>query len=278
MSERSSAIRQLVALFVLSAVSLALPLFAPFDPLLVITEARLQPPSPEHLLGTDELGRDILSRVLWGTATTVTVSVVSLISALLIGVIAGAVAGYYYQRWPDRLIMWIADVLSAIPFLVFVAGVLAIWGGGLLKAYVLLTLVMWTNSARQVRGEVIKIMPLDWVAADRVAGLSEANILFRKVLPKCISPAVLFSLSYLPDIVALEAGLSFLGLGLQPPEPGLGKMIFDGISYSGSAWWISLAPASMLVLIVVFARALGNPSAKGKARFLGGMGIGRNRT
>jgi ABC-type dipeptide/oligopeptide/nickel transport system permease subunit len=248
----------LVALLALSAISLSLPLFAPWDPLLVITEARLQPPSQEHLLGTDELGRDILSRVLWGTATTVTVSVVSLISALLVGVLAGAIAGYFYQRWPDRLIMWIADVLSAIPFLIFVAGVLAIWGVGLIKAYAVLTLVMWTNSARQVRGEVVKIMPLDWVAADRVAGLPEANILFRKVLPKCLAPAVLFSLSYLPDIIALEAGLSFLGLGLQPPEPGLGKMIFDGINFMGSAWWISLAPASMLVLIVVFARVLGN--------------------
>ena len=255
--KRLSVVRPLLALLVLAAVSLSLPLFAPFDPLLVATEERLQLPSQYHLMGTDELGRDVLSRVLSATATTVTISVLAVVSSLLIGILAGAVAGYYYRRWPDRIIMWIADVLAAIPFLILIAGVLAIWGGGLAKAYTVLTLVMWTNSARQVRGEVIKIMPLDWVAADRVAGLSEVNILFLKVLPKCLSSALLFSLSYLPDIVALEAGLSFLGLGLQPPQPGLGKMIFDGINYIGSAWWICVAPAAMLVLIVSCAQLLG---------------------
>jgi peptide/nickel transport system permease protein len=115
---------------------------------------------------------------------------------------------------------------------------------------------MWTNSARQVRSEVIRILPLDWVAADRVAGLSEVNILFAKVLPKCLAPAIIFAVSFLPDIIALEAGLSFLGLGLQPPEPGLGKMIFDGVNYVGSAWWLSVVPAVMLMLIVAGVRSL----------------------
>lgn len=255
--ERILALRPLFALLLLAMVSLSFPLFAPFDPLQVMINERLQSPDQYHLFGTDELGRDVLSRVLSATATTVAISVLSLISSLILGILAGAVAGYYCGRWPDRIIMWIANVLSAIPFLILIAGVLAIWGGGLTKAYTVLTLVMWTNSARQVRGEVIKIMPLDWVAADRVAGLSEANILFLKVLPKCLSSAVLFSLSYLPDIVALEAGLSFLGLGLQPPWPGLGKMIFDGINYVGSAWWICVAPAAMLVLIVACPLLLG---------------------
>ena len=249
-------VRLIGGLFMLAAVTQLLPLFSTYDPLFILPDARLAAPSIEHWAGTDELGRDILSRVLSGVAATVTVSILALLSSLALGILAGAIAGYYYRRWPGRLIMWIADVLTAIPFLVFLAGVLAIWGGGLTKAYIVLTLVMWTNTARQVRGQVITIMPLDWVAADRVAGLTEANILFTKVVPKCVAPAVVFSFSYLPDIIALEAGLSFLGLGLQPPHPGLGKMIFDGINYIGSAWWICVAPALALVLVVIAAQFL----------------------
>lgn len=244
----------LLALVVLSAL---LPLLANQDPLAMFPEQRLLSPGPGRWLGTDELGRDVLTRLMSAIPATVIISVLALVSSLVLGILMGSIAGYYYQRWPDRLVMWVADVLSATPFLVLIAGVLAIWGGGLLKAYAVLTLVMWTNSARQVRGEVAKAMTLDWVAADRVAGLSETNILFSKVLPKCLAPALLFALSYLPDIVALEAGLSFLGLGLQPPNPGLGKMIFDGINYIGSAWWMCIAPAGALAVIVAYIQLLG---------------------
>jgi ABC-type dipeptide/oligopeptide/nickel transport system permease subunit len=255
--ERQLALRLLLALLAVAAVSRLLPYLAPYDPLQVGIAPSLAPPGPDHILGADELGRDVLSRVLFAAASTVAISVLALASSLAIGILAGAVAGYFYRGWPDRLVMWTADVLSATPFLVLIAGVLAVWGGGLAKAYAVLTLVMWTNSARQVRGEVIRTLPLDWVAADRVAGLSEANILFAKVLPKCLAPAILFAVSFLPDIIALEAGLSFLGLGLQPPWPGLGKMIFDGINYIGSAWWLSVAPAAVLMLIVASVRGLG---------------------
>jgi peptide/nickel transport system permease protein len=254
--ERWLAPRLLLALLMAAIVSMLLPFFAPYDPLQVGIAPSLAPPGLGHFLGADELGRDVLSRVLSAASATVTISVLALVSSLVIGVLAGAVAGYFYRRWPDRLIMWVADVLSATPFLVLIAGVLAVWGGGLAKAYAVLTLVMWTNSARQVRAEVIRTLPLDWVAADRVAGLSEANILFAKVLPKCLAPAVIFAVSFLPDIIALEAGLSFLGLGLQPPQPGLGKMIFDGINYVGSAWWLSVVPAALLMLIVAGVRSL----------------------
>lgn len=244
----------LLALLIMSAL---LPLLAPSDPLAMLPEQRLLPPGAAHWLGTDELGRDVLSRLMSAIPATVIISVVALVSSLVIGILLGSVAGYWYQRWPDRFVTWVADVLSATPFLVLIAGVLAIWGGGLVKAYAVLTLVMWTNSARQVRAEVAKTMRLDWVAADRVAGLSEANILFTKVLPKSLGPALVFALSYLPDIIALEAGLSFLGLGLQPPNPGLGKMIFDGINYIGSAWWMCIAPAAALAAIVTYIQLLG---------------------
>ena len=243
--------RVMLALLIVLAVSWLLPIFAPNDPLAVSIGARLSPPDMRNWLGTDDLGRDVLSRVMHGVSTTVTVSIVALLSSLAIGVAAGGIAGYFYERWPDKLVMWLADLLTSIPFLVMVAAILSIWGPGLVKAYFVLTAVMWTNSARMVRAAVIRTLPLDWVTADRAAGFSESRILVRKVLPKCLGPALIFAVGYLPDIIGLEAGLSFLGLGIQPPRPGLGKMIFDGINFIDSAWWVSIAPGSALFLVVL---------------------------
>jgi peptide/nickel transport system permease protein len=110
---------------------------------------------------------------------------------------------------------------------------------------------MWVNPARLVRAEVLRTATLDYVTAARALGSPEPRILFRTILPTCLGSAVIFSVSYLPEVVALEAGLSFLGLGVQPPAPGLGKMIFDGLSFVYSAWWISLFPAAMLFLLVL---------------------------
>ena len=243
--------RVVLALLIVLAVSWVLPLIAPNDPLAVNIGARLAPPDTFHWLGTDDLGRDVLSRVMHGVSTTATVSIMALLSSLVIGVAAGGLAGYFYGRWPDALIQWLADLLTSIPFLVMVAAILSISGPGLIKAYVVLTAVMWTNSARMVRAAVIRTMPLDWVTADRAAGFSESRILIRKVLPKCIGPALIFAVGYLPEIIGLEAGLSFLGLGIQPPRPGLGKMIFDGINLIDSAWWVSVAPGAALFVVVL---------------------------
>lgn len=246
----------IAGLLTLAGATQVMPFLAPHDPLQLDPTGALAPPGASHWAGTDELGRDVFSRVLSAVATTVTVSILALISALGIGIVVGAIAGYFHRRWPDRLLMWVADVLTAIPFLILVAGILALWGGGLAKAYAVLSLVMWTNTARQVRGQIIVMMPLEWVASHRLSGLRESTILFKRVLPNCLGPALLFSFAYLPEVIGLEAGLSFLGLGVQPPDPGLGKMIFDGTAYIGSAWWICVGPALALALVVIAARRL----------------------
>ena len=260
----SAGYKVLLALGVVLALGWLLPLAAPHDPLAVNITERLSPPDMGHWLGTDDLGRDVLSRVMYGVSTTVTISIIALVSALAIGVAAGGLAGWFYERWPDRLVLWLADLLTSIPFLVLVAAVLSIWGPGLVKAYFVLTAVMWTNSARIVRAAVIRTLPLDWVSADRAAGFSEVHILTQKVLPKCIGPALIFAVGYLPDVIGLEAGLSFLGLGLQPPQPGLGKMIFDGINFIDSGWWVSVAPGMALFLVVL--------SVAGISTLIGGDG------
>ena len=248
---------QLLALVMLIVIALMLPLVAPHDPLALAIEDRLVSPSGDYLLGTDDLGRDVLSRVLHGIALTVSVSVAALLSSLVFGSVVGATAGYFYNRWPDRLFGWLADFLTSVPFLLIIVAVLSVLGPGLIKAYAVLTVIMWVNPARIVRAEVTRTMPLPYVLAERTMGTPEWKILFITVLPGCLNAAILFSVGYLPEIIALEAGLSFLGLGVQPPQPGLGKMIFDGIPYIGSAWWLAFSPAVTLFVVVLGVQLVG---------------------
>ena len=248
----SLAIRVILSLGLLVLLSLLLPGISSWDPLLFSIENRLHAPSNLHLLGTDDLGRDVLSRILHGVRLTVSISVIALITSLFIGVLFGAVAGYFYGQWPDKAFGWFADLLTAVPFLVLIAAVLSLTGPGIVKAYLVLAGVIWVGPARIVRAEVIRTMQLEYVQAERAIGTSELKIVMFSVLPTCIEAAVIYSAGYLPEVIALEAGLSFLGLGVQPPDPGLGKMIFDGISYMTSAWWVAASPAIMLFILVLF--------------------------
>lgn len=243
--------RIVVALAVLVAISLLLPLLPTQDPLAIAIDQRLSAPNAIHWFGTDDLGRDMLSRVLNGAALTVGVSVLALLTSLAVGALLGSGAGYYYGQWPDRIFCWVADFVSAVPFIVLIASVLSLTGAGLYKAYFVLTAIIWVSPARIVRSEVIKTLPLDYVLAERSLGTPEWRILSVTVMPACIRSATTFSAAYLPEIIALEAGLSFLGLGVQPPNPGLGKMIFDGIAFISSAWWVAIFPAAMLFIVVL---------------------------
>lgn len=248
--------RTVLGLMVLGGICLVLPSLSTQDPLAVNMGQRLAAPSADHWLGTDELGRDLLSRVLSGTALTVGVSLAALFTSLLIGVVLGAVAGFYYGNWPDRLFMWIADLLVSVPFLIVIAAVLSVTGAGLWKAYAVLTAIIWVSPARIVRAEVIKTATLDYVSAERALGTPEWKILLVTLIPACMNAAIVFAIGYLPEIIALEAGLSFLGLGVQPPQPSLGKMIFDGLNYIGAAWWMVVVPAAALFFIVLVVRGI----------------------
>lgn len=250
------ATRSLVALGVLVAACLAMPLLSPWDPLAVQLAERLTGPASGHWLGTDELGRDVLSRIFHGAALTMTVSALALVSSLAIGIVLGACAGYTAGRWPDQVFSWVADLLTSIPFIVVLAAVLSITGPGTWKAYAVLTAIIWVGPARIVRAEVMQTISLEYVLAERALGASETRILFRIVVPSCVQSAILFSVGYLPEIIAIEAGLSFMGLGVQPPQPGLGKMIFDGIGYITSAWWLAIFPAAMLFVLVTIVQSV----------------------
>ncbi len=238
-------------LVILYGVAMGLPGLAPYDPLEMHLEWSLRRPSGAHPWGTDELGRDVLSRALSGFSTTVRVSLEALVTSLVIGVLLGSLAGWQAGKAPDRAFLWIVQLVMSIPFLLTMAAVLSLTRPTVRKAYLVLTGVMWVYPARMVRAEVMRIRNLPYVLASRALGRPEWQVLMFVVLPRCVGSAVTFSVSYLPEIVALEAGLSFLGLGVQPPQPGLGKMIFDGLNYLGPAWWISFLPAVMLIILTL---------------------------
>ena len=234
------------------AVHLPLP-----DPVAMAGAAPLLPPgSPGHLWGTDELGRDLLSRVVHGLSTTLRVSILALASSLAIGAAVGALAGRFPGGLADTVINWVIDLVLSLPFLLIMAAILGIVSPGLANAYAVLAGIMWVYPARIVRAEVARRRKLGYILAARALGVSETRIMVSKLLPSALRPAILLSLSYLPEIVALEAGLSFIGLGAQPPEPGIGKMIFDGLPYVYSAWWLMALPATALFLVVLTVNAV----------------------
>jgi len=224
--------------------------FAPHNPLGIDLLERLAPPDPAHLFGTDELGRDIFSRVLVGFSNTVNVSIMTLFSSFFIGVVFGSIAGIFYGTLIDRAFNWIAAMLFSLPFLLIIAAVMSLMEKNLFNAYLVMTCIIWVSPARIVRAGVIKARSAAFVLYERAMGMQEWKILLRSLIPTSIQPAFIFSFRYFPEIIGLEAGLSFLGLGVQPPQPGLGKMIFDSINYLYSAWWYAFFPAFFLFSIV----------------------------
>ena len=251
MRKDKSAIKIALFLLVLFFISIFVPYFSPRDPLEINLDNKLMNPSLQYFWGTDELGRDVFSRVLHGFSTTICVSIVALLASLVIGICLGGIAGYCYGTWVDWIFNWIVSLIFSLPFLLIMASSMSIAGPGIVNAYIILSLIMWVGPARITRAEVIKTKSLSYVVTARAYGYPGWRILLLTIMPATVESAFTFSISYLPEIIGLEAGLSFLGLGVQPPYPGLGKMIFDGLNYIYSAWWLALFPALALFLIVM---------------------------
>lgn len=242
----------LILLAALAAFGVLLPLLPIGDPLAVSLNERFFPPaSPGHWLGTDDLGRDVLSRLLLGLSTTLLVSVGATIAAFLIGTVVGGVAGYFPDSLFDRAVNWLINLILSLPLLLVIAAVLSVTGPGLTNAYVVLALLMWVAPARVVRAEVTRRRQLGYVLAARALGVPRSAILFRKLLPRAARPALAMTYSYLPEVIGLEAGLSFLGLGVRPPAPAVGRMILDGLPYLHLAWWLAIVPAAALSAILL---------------------------
>ncbi|WOZ76369.1 ABC transporter permease [Kosakonia sacchari] len=231
-------------------VALFAPWLAPFDPVTQDATASLLPPGGTHLFGTDNFGRDIFSRVLWGARVDLQICLLGVIFPFLLGTTLGALSGYLGGA-VDALIMRIIDIVLAFPFLVLMLAIIAILGPGLGSFYIAMAMVGWVSYARLVRAQVLTLKQRDFVLAARSLGYGHARILFRHLLPNAMTGALVFSMSDCVLVLLNGAAVSYLGLGVQPPTAEWGVMVAEGQSFITTAWWITTFPGLAIVLLAM---------------------------
>lgn len=240
----------LVLLTIIIAVGVLAPVLAPYDPIAQLRGDELQGPSARHLLGTDELGRDLLSRIIHGTRISLIVGLVAVALGAAVGVSTGLVAGYV-GGWFEALTFRIWDTLMAFPGILLAIAISAILGPGLLNAAIAVAIISMPNYARLARGGMLAEREKDYVTAARALGQRTSNIVFRHVLPNAIPPILTQVALGMAGAVFLEAGLSFLGLGAQPPAPSWGSMLADSRNYLRQAAWYGIAPGVAISLFLL---------------------------
>lgn len=232
------------------------PWLAPNDPVLVNLAAKLEPPSAAYPLGTDHLGRCILSRLLYGAQTSLGYAALIFSSALGIGLIVGLIAGYK-GGWVDQLLMRIGDGLMAIPSLLFVIGFVGIWGTGLKQVVIGLILVQWVYYARVIRGIVLRLKEQSYITAAKISGSSTWTIIKKHVLPNVLPSLVVMGTLEMGWAIMNLSSMSFLGLGVQPPEAEWGAMILEGKSYIRTNPALMIYPGFMIMFVVAVFHLLG---------------------
>lgn len=229
---------------------------APFDPAEIDYEALLEGPSWRHWFGTDELGRDVLSRVLYGSQTSLQVMALAISGALLIGVTLGIVSGFL-RGWFDDVCMRVVDGLLAFPTIILSLAIVAALGPNLTNAIIAIAIVNVPDFARLVRGEVISVRELEYVQAARAIGMTNARILWKHVWPNVRGSVIIYASLKAAAAIITESALSFLGLGVQPPDPTWGSMLSTAMQYS-DAWWISIFPGLAIFMTVLSLNLLGD--------------------
>ena len=257
---RTSEIVGLAILGLVAVLALFASLVAPFEPNAQDVTLRLRPPfqpgSP-YILGTDHVGRDVLSRIIHGTRVALIVGVAAVALSGAIGVVLGLLSGYY-GGLVDDLIGWVGSVELAFPFILLAIAVVAVLGPGLFNLIVVLSIVAWVVYARIVRAEVLVQREQEYVHAARVLGAGDVRLLFRHVLPNVLTPVIVIATFEVARMIISEASLSFLGLGVEPSIPSWGSMLADGRQYLATAWWIATFPGLGIMLTVLAINLVGD--------------------
>jgi peptide/nickel transport system permease protein len=254
------AIAGLVVMLLLYAITLLTPLIAPFDPAEQgdIVAMRYLSPSWDHPMGTDRFGRDVFSRVLYGARISLSIGFIAVGIGVLLGTLLGALAGYFGKA-VDTVIMRFTDMMLAIPRLVLLIVVIALFDRpDIWMVVIVLGLTGWMSVARIVRGEILSLREREFVQAARALGMSHTRIITRHILPNTLAPIIVFATLGIGNTILIEAGLSFLGLGVQPPTPSWGNMITDGRDALITAWWVATFPGLAIVFTVTAFNLLGD--------------------
>ncbi|MBI3795172.1 MAG: ABC transporter permease [Nitrospinae bacterium] len=229
---------------------------APFDPSVVNTDVMLQPPGLKHWLGTDELGRDVLSRMIFGAQISLMVGFVSIGIATVVGVVVGAISGYYGGRIDDVLMRFV-DIMLTFPVFFLILAVIAVLEPNIINVMIVIGLTGWMGVARLVRAEFLSIKQRDFVVAVRSLGQSDGVIIFRHILPNAMAPVLVSATLGVAGAILTESALSFLGIGVQPPTPSWGSILTEGKNYIEFAWWLSVFPGLAILFTVLGYNLLG---------------------
>lgn len=240
----------------LFAVSLLAPLLAPCDPNAINAWQVLAPPSWQHWFGTDELGRDVLSRVLYGARISLKVGFVAVGIAVVIGTVVGLVSGYY-SGVVDTVLMRMVDIMLCFPAFFLILAVITFLEPSIWYIMMVIGLTGWMGVARLVRAETLSIREMDYITAARCIGCSDRRIIFRHILPNAMSPVLVSATLGIAGAILTESALSFLGIGVQPPTPSWGNILTSGKDYIEFAWWLSLFPGLSILVTVLAYNLLG---------------------
>ncbi len=245
-----------IIVILLFVVSLAAPLLAPYDPLAIDLTRILAPPSWQHWCGTDQLGRDVLSRMIWGAGISLKVGFVATGIAVLIGALLGALAGYYGGWW-DMVIMRLVDVMLCFPTFFLILAVIAFLEPSIWNIMIIIGATGWMGIARLVRADFMSLKERDFVTAARVLGAGDTRIIFRHILPNAMTSILVAATLGVAGAILTESALSFLGIGVQPPTPSWGNILTAGKDNIDIAWWLSLYPGLAILITVLGYNLLG---------------------
>jgi peptide/nickel transport system permease protein len=243
------AIFGLIILSMLVIMAIFAPIFAPFDPNAIL-EDHIAAPSMKHLFGTDDLGRDILSRLLYGGRVSLSVAVIAVTVSLTIGILLGCISGYY-SGILDEIIMRFTDIMLSFPTIFLILAIQSVLTPNIVNVMIVIGATSWMGIARLVRGEFLALKEREFVEAARAIGCSDLRIIFRHILPNSLPPVIVAGTLGMAGAILTESALSFLGLGVQPPMASWGNMLMDSQSYLLDAPWMAVIPGLVIVLTVL---------------------------
>jgi peptide/nickel transport system permease protein len=250
------ALAALVFILAILVFAILAPLITRYDPTSTDSRSILMSPSKEHIFGTDRLGRDIFSRIVYGARISLAIGFIAVGIASLIGVLIGAIAGYYGGKI-DYMLMRFVDIMLCFPTIFLILAVISLLEPSIINIMVIIGATGWMGIARLVRAEVLTLKERDFVAAAKVMGARDSRIIFRHLIPNAIGPVLVNATLGIGGAILMESALSFLGIGVQPPIPSWGNILMDGRSTLGVAWWLTVFPGLFILFTVLSYNILG---------------------
>lgn len=252
MRNNNSLLIGVIIIGIFSAIAILAPIISPYDPSEIDMDSLLMPPSARHLLGTDSLGRDLFSRMVYGARISLSIGLIAVGIATALGLILGSLSGFY-GNLIDALIMRFADIMLCFPTFFLILAVVAILEPSIFNIMLIIGLTSWMGPARLIRGEILSLKEREFIQAERAIGATHLRIIVYHLIPNAIGPVLVNATLGIAGAILLESGLSFLGLGVQPPVPSWGNILIEAKSTLGIAWWITVFPGlAILVTILGF--------------------------